>query len=187
VIRSAATETFAARLEGARCWGLELDARYRVLAVTVEPDPLRAAGTAGELQLLCFPVSTFLVAVTHPREDGRTALVTFGLEDLPAVSQRFGGAQIDGVILGRPEPRPGAWGPRMSLEGRSSAGDGTRRTFTAELTDADGARLRCFARFDDLELRDAAGSLLLATGAGDPLAEDRRPGSGPEPLGPLRF
>ncbi|MDA2983625.1 MAG: hypothetical protein O2980_00530, partial [Actinomycetota bacterium] len=51
---------------GARCWGIELDPRYRVLAVTIEPDPLRTPGMAGEHQLLCFPVSVLLVTVTRP-------------------------------------------------------------------------------------------------------------------------
>jgi hypothetical protein len=160
-------------LSGARCWGIELDPRYRVLAVTVEPDPLRAPGTPGEHQLLCFPVSTFLVALTRPaprdpssEDSPRTALLTFELEQLTAVSERLGGASIVGPVLGRPEPRPGAWGPRYSLEGRSSAPDGTRSTLTLDLTGDDGARLRLFARFDEVELRDAARTLVLGTTGG---------------------
>jgi len=146
-------------LEGARCWGIELDPQYRVLSVTVELDPRRAPRAAGEHQLLCFPVSVLLVTVTRPLdEDGvsRTALVTFELDQLTAVSERFGGAIITGDPLGHPEPRPGSWGPRHSLEGRTSAADGTRATLTLDLMTEDGARLRLFARFDDLELRDAA-------------------------------
>jgi hypothetical protein len=153
-------------LAGARIWGVELDTRYRVLAVTVEPDPLRTPGTAGLHQLLSFPVSVLLVALTRPvREDGqdRTALVTFELEQLTAVSERFGGAPLGGELFGRPEPRPGAWGPRYSLEGRSSASDGTRTTLTLDVRTEDGARLRLFARFDDAELRDAARTLVLGT------------------------
>ena len=159
-------DAIAEVVTGARCWGIELDPRYRVLAVTVEPDPLRTPGTAGEHQLLCFPVSVLLVAVTRRIEqDGavRTALVTFELEQLTEVSERFGGALIQEPPFGHPEPRPGTWGPRYSLEGRSSASDGTSATLTLDLTTEDEARLRLFARFDDVELRDAARTLVHGT------------------------
>ena len=153
-------------IAGARCWGIELDPRYRVLAVTVEPDPLRTPGTAGEHQLLCFPTSVLLVAVTRPViEDGtpRTALVTFDLDQLTAVSERFAGAAIDAAPFGHPEPRPGSWGPRYSLEGRSSAADGTGATLLLDLTTEDGSRLRLFARFDAAELRDTARNVVMGT------------------------
>jgi len=157
----------AAIIAGARCWGIELDPRYRVLAVTVEPDPLRTPGTAGEHQLLCFPVSVLLVSVTRPLDGAtRTALVTFELEQLTAVSERFGGATIGTQPFGQPEPRPGSWGPRHSLEGRTSAPDGTRSTLSLDLTTEDGARLRLFSRFDDAELRDGARTLVLGTQQG---------------------
>jgi hypothetical protein len=195
-------EALADVLTGARVWGVELDARYRVLAVTVEPDPVRTPGTAGLHQLLCFPVSVLLVALTRPvTEDGegRTALVTFALEQLTAVSERFGGARLDGAPFGRPEPRPGTWGPRYSLEGRSSAADGTRKTLTLDLDAEDGARLQLFARFDDVELRDAARRLVLGgssspdprgAAAGDGAAAGGSVGGavpGDEVDGPLRF
>jgi hypothetical protein len=191
-------------LAGARCWGIELDPRYRVLAVTVEPDPLRAPGTPGEHQLLCFPVSTFLVALTRPQPDavpGAAVLLTFELDQLTAVSERLGGARIAGPVLGLPEPRPGTWGPRYSLEGRSSAPDGTGMTLTIDVTGDDDVRLRLFARCDAVELRDAARTLVLTTapavgppgeGEQDALQERPAPGGGPssgqaEPSDPLRF
>ncbi len=183
-------DTIGPIVSGARCWGLELDERYRVLAVTIEPDPLRAPGTTGELQLLCFPVSTLLVTLTRPVDDGggRRAVLTFDLEELAAVGQRLGGTTIAPDVFGRPEPRPGAWGPQHSLEGRSSASDGVRRTLTLELDDVDGTRLRVFARFDDVELRDRAGTLVLGTGAlGDPTTSRRADGTVGGSLGPLQF
>jgi hypothetical protein len=186
----ASLDAIADVVTGARCWGIELDPRYRVLAVTVEPDPLRAPGTAGEHQLLGFPVSVLLVAVTRPVvEDGseRTALVTFDLEQLTAVSERFAGATIDERPFGLPEPRPGTWGPQYSLEGRTSAADGTRSTITLDLSTEDGARLRLFARCDDIELRDASRTLILGTGAGAG-TESVVGGQGrEEPPGPLQF
>jgi hypothetical protein len=163
-VTDAASSALEDVLAGARCWGIELDPRYRVLAVTVEPDPLRAPGTPGEHQLLCFPVSTFLVALTRPQSDagaGGAVLLTFELDQLTAVSERLGGARISGPVLGLPEPRPGTWGPRYSLEGRSSAPDGTGMTLTIDVTGDDDVRLRLFARCDDVELRDAARTLVL--------------------------
>jgi hypothetical protein len=154
---------------GARCWGIELDARYRVLAVTVEPDPFRSPLVMGEHQLLCFPVSVLLVTVTRPVvAEGveRTAVMTFEIDQLTEVSERFGGAVIPAAPFGRPEPRPATWGPVHSLQGRSSAPDGTRNTLTLDLSTEDGARLRLFARFDDAELRDASHGSVLATAAG---------------------
>lgn len=153
-------------ITGARCWGIELDPQYRVLAITVEPHPLRTPGTAGEHQLLCFPTSVLLVAVTRPVvEDGRarTAVVTFALDQLTAVSERFAGATIEASPFGHPEPRPGSWGPRYSLEGRSSAADGTRATLHLDLATEDGSRLRLFARFDAAELRDTARNIIMGT------------------------
>jgi hypothetical protein len=161
-----AVDAVARLVEGARCWGIELEPRYRVLAVTIEPDPLRSAGVVGEHQLLCFPVSTLLVTVTRPvdtDEGPRTAVVTFGLEELTAVSERFAGATVGSTPFGQPEPRPGTWGPQHSLEGRTSAADGTRRTLLLELDEPDGARLRLFARFDDVELRDTARRVVVGT------------------------
>jgi hypothetical protein len=181
-------------LAGARCWGIELEPRYRVLGITVEPDPLRAPGTAGEFQLLCFPVSTFQAVLTRPTGDGdgeRMELLTFDLAQLTAVSERLGGPRIAATapIFGSPEPRPGSWGPRTSLEGRSSAADGTRATLTLDLLGDDRARLRLFARFDDVELRDAARTLVLSASA---VGRGERPdgadsGSTDGPQEPLLF
>jgi len=39
-------------LLGARCWGVELDPRYRVLGVTVEPRPDRHGDLGGDEGLL---------------------------------------------------------------------------------------------------------------------------------------
>jgi len=190
---------------GARCWGVALDARYRVLAVTVEPDPFRSPLTVGEHQLLCFPVSVLLVTVTRPIiEDGvrRTAVMTFDIDRLTEVSERFGGAVIPTDPFGRPEPRPTAWGPVHSLQGRTSAPDGTRNTLTLDLRTDDGARLQLFARFDDVELRDASQALILGATTGNAGATSGAPptvppypsdparhGEGPEDeaIDPLRF
>lgn len=144
---------------GGRCWGLELEPVWRVLAVTVEP-----AGGGEPVQVLCSPVSVLLAALTR-RVDGVPVLATFDAAVLPDVAARLGGARIGPEPFGAPEPRPGAWGPRLSLEGRTSAPDGTGSTLLLDLQE-DDARLRLFARFDAAEVRSADGTLLVGPEGG---------------------
>lgn len=150
--------------DGARLWGLELDLRYRVLAATLEPVEGRAPWSRDlevadrRVQLLCFPVSTILASLRRT-EDGAQELLTFTDAQLVDVVATLGGPPVTSPLFGRPEPRPGLWAPRFSLEGRSSAPDGIRATVTFEVT-ADDLTLQLFARFDDVEVRDADGSTL---------------------------
>ena len=138
--------------------GAELDLRYRVLAATIEPPPgQHPQGEVDDprLQLLCHPVSTVLGALERD-VDGARHLETFEAEQLPEVTAAFAGGRLQPPVLGRVEPRPGAWGPQFSIQGRSTAPDGRRRTVTLELA-ADDARLRLFVRCDEVELRDPSG------------------------------
>ncbi len=155
------TGTLEAALNGARLWGLELDPRYRVLAATLEP----AVGASPwelvedrRVQLLCSPVSTILGALRRQGPDG-LELATFDVEQLVEVSASFGGAMLEPPVFGRPEPRPGEWGPTFSLQGRSTAPDGRTHTATFAVSD-DEARLEVFVRFDLAEVRDADGQAL---------------------------
>jgi hypothetical protein len=145
-------------LAGAQLWGLELDPRYRVLAATLELAPDASPWELDDdarVQLLCFPVSTILAALQRTTGEARE-LVTFEVEQLVDVSAGFGGAVLEPPVFGRPEPAPGEWGPAVSLQGRSTAPDGRRHTATFAVADAE-ARLEVFARFDQVEVRDAAG------------------------------
>jgi hypothetical protein len=145
-------------LEGAALLGLELDPRYRVLAATFEPSTDRYPWEATEdrrLQVLLFPVSTILASFRH-REDGRLVLRRFEDSQLLDVVAAFDGAEVTGPLFGQPEPRPGQWAPEWSLEGRSTAPDGRQRTFTVALRH-DDLELDLFARFDDVEVKDATG------------------------------
>jgi hypothetical protein len=147
-------------LRGAAVWGLELDPRYRVLAATFEPTADRYPWEPTEdrrLQVLLFPVSTILASLRHREPDGRLVVRRFADDQLLDVVAAFGGTAVDGPLFGQPEPRPGQWAPEWSLEGRSTAPDGRRRTFTLSLR-ADDLELDLFARFDDLELKDATGT-----------------------------
>lgn len=148
-------------LSRCRLVGAELDLRYRVFAVTVEPDagdhPLGEMEDP-RLQLLCHPVSTVLGALER-EVDGATHLETFEAEQLPDVAAAFEGAPLQTPVLGRVEPRPGEWGPQYSIQGRSTAPNGRRRTVTLEVVSFD-ARLRLFVRCDEVELRTPAGELV---------------------------
>ena len=138
--------------------GLELDPRYRVLAATIEPDPAvdpRGPVDDARLQLLAHPVST-LLGVLERTADGQARIETFDTPQLPDVAAVFAGAALEAPVLGRPEPRPGQWGPQWSIQGRSTAPDGRTRTVTFEVATED-ARLRVFARCDVVELRDPGG------------------------------
>lgn len=149
-------------LEGAAVLGAELEPTYRVLALTLEPTQERSPwGATGDrrVQLLASPVSTLLVSLRRVTADGTKELLTFEQDRLVDIVAALDGAQVTGPLFGRPEPRPGEWGPRFSLEGRSSAPDGTSRTLRVELA-ADELSFGLFARFDQVELRDAAGQPL---------------------------
>ena len=148
-------------LDGARLWGVELDTRFRVLAATFEPDAGRFAWDHIDdrrIQLLCFPVSTILASLRR-ESDGQRAVLEFDAEQLLDVVAAFDGARVEGPLFGQPEPQPGSWGPQFSLHGRSTAPDGVRHTLTVALRHEDLA-LDVFARFDELQLTDAAGEWL---------------------------
>lgn len=163
-----------AAFAGAQLLGLELDTRYRVLAVTIEPDEAAdpwgsgACGTAGAVdrrrQLLVSPVSTVLASLRRsPGGGGPVQVLTFADDQLVDVAAAFGGAPLAAPLFGRPEPRPGSWAPTWSLEGRSTAGDGVGRTLTVRVRAEDGTgelALDLFVRFDEVLIRDAAGTEL---------------------------
>lgn len=175
--------------EGAALLGLELDVRYRVLAITLEPtrERYRWGSPRGSVvvadrrvQLLASPVSTILGSLRRTvttSEGPRTEVYTFTEEQLVDVAGAFDGAPVRGPLFGRPAPRPGSWAPEWSLQGRSTAGDGTTDTVTISVRYDDGAgelALDLFARFDELRVRDAQGSDLIRVGPSpdDPLGLD---------------
>jgi hypothetical protein len=163
---AAAIDALDAALTGAALLGLELDSRFRVLAATLELTtdhfPWANDAVTGDddrrVQLLCSPVSTILGSLVDVAE-GRTSILTFTADHLVDVVASLDGPCISSPVFGRPEPRPGLWAPRFSLEGRSSASDGRSTTITLE-TATDTLRFALFARFDVVEIRNAAGDVL---------------------------
>jgi hypothetical protein len=149
-------------LVGGVLLGAELDPRYRVLALTFEPIEERYAwGPTDDrrIQVLASPVSVILGSLRREHEDGEEGtkeLLTFTEEQLVDVVAALDGPEVHGPLFEGMEPRPGEWGPRFSLEGRSSAPDGITRRIRLEVAAGD-LTFGLFARFDHVEVRSPAG------------------------------
>lgn len=136
-------------------WGAEIDLKFRVLAVTVEPaadahpDP---EATDRRLQVLFHPVSSVAASlVEHDDEEGQVVR-RFDEEQLPDVVAALGGA------VTATDPLPGAptnldaLGPRLSMRGQASVADGFRDHLHLHLV-ADDLSLELWASFDEFEVR----------------------------------
>lgn len=141
-------------LVGATCWGAELDTRYRVLGVTVEPTARRHPDGEevedGRLQLVLHPCSDVQARLVH---DG-SAVERFDVGQLVAVVDR-----LDGPVIGGPVVTAG--GPpltgELSLAGRADVTDG--RTHAARLRlEGEDRTLTLRVTFDVAELRRPDGS-----------------------------
>lgn len=141
-------------LDGAALLGLELEPRYRVLAMTIEPAGRRQADDDARVQVLCFPVSE-LAALLRRTVEGQPRIERFELEQLLAVVERLDAPPIERPSITRDAP-DAAW-PEQSLLARSDAPDGTRHHLAFSV-ERDGARLDVRARFDDLRVRRPDGT-----------------------------
>jgi hypothetical protein len=150
-------EQIDAALDGARLLGLELDLEYRVLAATVDPG-------AGVTEPTGDTVDRRLQILLHPCSEVTALLVLQGPEG--HVAERFEESQLPAVVAAMDEPEltaPVVAAPpaprfpaEVSLRGVSSAPDGRTHRALFDVRGA-GRRLVLLARFDDIELRDAAG------------------------------
>jgi len=141
--------------------GVELDAGFRVLAVTVGPvgdggGEWPSADDDPRVQLLLFPVGEFAATLRRTADDG-VEILQFDAEQLPQIVALFERAVP--VVDPWPPDRPnrGEWGPRLSLHGNSAAPDGRRRHLWLAFEE-DDLRFDLHATFDELELRDAFGA-----------------------------
>jgi hypothetical protein len=136
--------------------GAELETRYRVLGVTVEdPD---AAGDDRRRQVLFHPVGEFTASLRRRSDDG-VEILTFPVERLPDIVTRFEGAGPLTDPLPRERPDVTAWGPEPSLAGNSPAADGRAAHLHLAIR-AEDAEFDLHATFDEIEVRDAAGTPL---------------------------
>lgn len=142
-------------LDGAACWGAELDTTYRVLAVTVEPEPDRHSdGTVEDprLQLVLHPCSEVAARLVHA---GR-AIEQFSVEQLVTVVDRFDGARLSAPVLAAdPPPLTG----ELSFEGaaRVTVTDGRMHAARFVLA-AHERELTLRVTYDEAELRRPDGS-----------------------------
>lgn len=135
-------------------WGAEIDIRFRVLALTVEPsaeahpDP---EASDRRLQVLFHPVSAVAASLVEHGGDG-AVVRRFDEEQLPDVVAALGGPTTS------TDPLPGvpanldALGPRLSLRGQASVADGFRDHLHLHLV-ADDLTLDLWASFDEFEVR----------------------------------
>lgn len=146
-------------LDGAACWGAELDTTYRVLGVTVEP----AAGAHPDEAADGVVDDRRLQLVLHPCSEVEAQLVLdgdtveqFTVEQLVAVVDRLGGPVLEApVVTGGGPPLRG----QLSLEGRSDTVDGRAHAARLVLKGED-RELTLRVTFDTAELRRPDGGVL---------------------------
>ncbi len=145
-------------IAGATCWGAELDTRYRVLGVTLDPVPgTHPDGPVDDtrLQLVLHPCAW--VQARLVRNGQQPVVEAFSVEQLVAVVDRLGGARIEGPVL---DQGHGPLQEPLSLEGRSETPDGHAHEAVLQLTGG-GRRLVLRVTCDVVELRRPDGSVVL--------------------------
>lgn len=135
-------------------WGAEIDIRFRVLALTIEPgadvhpDP---AATDRRLQVLFHPVSS-VAASLRQGAGGDRRMLQFTQDQLPDIVAAFDGATPIGDPLPAAPPDLDAITDRLSLRGQAQTGDGFRHHLHLDLAH-DDLELDLWASFDEVEVR----------------------------------
>lgn len=142
-------------LDGATCWGAELDTTYRVLALTVEPMAGRHPdGDVDDprLQLVLHPCSDVAARLVH----AGTTVEQFTVDQLVAVVDRLDGPRLSAPVVTADVPPLGG---DLSLEGaaRATVRDGRAHAALVHLTGED-RELVLRATYDEAELRRPDGS-----------------------------
>jgi hypothetical protein len=135
-------------------WGAEIDTRYRVLALTVEPDAAHHPDpTAADrrLQVLLHPVSAVAASLLQQTDDGPTVL-RFEQEQLPDIVSALDGAVPDGPVLADHPADLDALNDRLSLRGQATVGDGTRHHLHLQMA-AEDLSFELWASFDEVVVR----------------------------------
>lgn len=135
-------------------WGAELDAKFRVLALTIEPsadshpDP---EATDRRLQVLLHPVSAIAASLVQETDEGPTVL-RFTEEQLPDVVAALGGPVPSGPVLADAPVDLNAVRERLSLHGQATVGDGVTHHLHLHAA-AEDLTLDLWASFDTMELK----------------------------------
>ena len=148
-------------LDGATCWGAELDTTYRVLAVTVEPVGDRHPDGDVEdrrLQLVLHPCSEVQARLVH----AGTAIEQFTVDQLVAVVDRLGGATLEAPVVTADAPPLAG---ELSLEGaaKTMVQDGRTHAARFHLT-GEERELVLRITYDEAELRRPDGSSVSPPG-----------------------
>lgn len=144
-------------LDGATCWGAEIETQYRVLAVTVEPAPGRHPdGEVDDprLQLVLHPCSEVAGRLVHDR----STVEQFSVTQLVAVVDRLDGPVLHApVVTADAAPLTG----ELSFEGAANATvrDGRRHTALFDLA-GETRTLVLRVTYDEAELRRPDGSVV---------------------------
>lgn len=135
-------------------WGAEVDIRFRVLALTVEPGaeahPHPGAGDR-RLQVLLYPVSALAASLVEQTDDG-PVVRRFDETQLVEVVAAFDGAHTTTDPLPDRPVDLDALSPRLSLRGQATVGDGFRHHLHLHLP-SDELALDLWASFDEVEVR----------------------------------
>lgn len=135
-------------------WGAEIETRFRVLAVTIEPsrevhpDP---HADDRRLLLVLHPVGAIAARLVQDSEDGTTVL-RFGEDQLPDVVSALDGPVPAGDPVPDSLPNFDAMGDRLSMRGQAQTGDGTTHHLHLDLR-ADDLGLDLWASYDTAEIR----------------------------------
>ena len=138
-------------LDSARIWGAEIDIRFRVLALTVEPASPRDTSGDPRLQVLLYPVSAVAASLVEDTDDG-AVVRRFEQDQLPDVVAMFDGATTTADPLPDRPADLDALAPRLSMRGQASVGDGILHHLHLHV-EADELTLDLWASFDEVEVR----------------------------------
>lgn len=145
--------------------GADVDIRYRVLAVTVEPSeddhPVAPAPADRRLQVVVHPVGTIVAALVDHANPMTPTVLHFDETQLADVVNAFADAVSTVAPFEGEVPDVDELGDRLSMFGSAQTGDGTASILHLHLDEPDGTlTLDLWATFDELDLRDAAGTVI---------------------------
>lgn len=135
-------------------WGAEIDTRFRVLALTVEPSADQHPDPDADdrrLQVLLYPVATVAASLVQQGDDGTTVL-RFEEDQLPDVVAALDGPVPAGDPIPEVRPDLDAVGDRLSLRGQATVGDGILHHLHLVLQ-AEDLSFELWASFDEAEVR----------------------------------
>lgn len=158
-------ELVAQLLASSPVLGVEIDIRYRVLAITVEPPahdhPAQPAPSDRRLQIVVHPVGTIAAMLVDHSDGDQPTVLHFDETQLGDVVSTFAEATSTVAPFDGQLPDVDDLGDRLSMFGTAQTGDGTATVLQLRLVEPDGTLvLDLWAAFDELEVRDQDGAVV---------------------------